>query len=90
MKAFQKELHLFEKHDAQVLGVSSDAVATHEEFSAGNGLDFPLISDDKGELQGVYGPARVTFIIDRSGVIRFIHRGVPRSDQLLEELAKLQ
>lgn len=89
MRAFQDDLQRFEKLNAQVLGVSTDSLATHNEFANAYGLTFPLVVDDKGEIQRSYAPGRVTFIIDKSGTIRFIQKGVPDNKILLTELSKL-
>ena len=89
MQAFQRDLDKFEKLNAQVLGVSPDSIATHEEFSSKNGLQYPLVADEAGEIRKQYAPGRVTYIIDREGVIRFIQQGVPDNGLLLKELAKL-
>ena len=89
MQAFQKEIALFEKQDAQVLGVSSDSLATHEEFAREHGFSFPLLSDEKGKLQKLYGTGRATFVIDKTGIIRHIQRGFPNPGKLLDLLSKL-
>lgn len=89
MQAFQRDLSRFEKHNAQVLGVSGDSLETHREFSRKYDLNFPLIADD-GSLKSLYGNRRVTYIIDRQGIIRFVQDGVPDNKKLLAELAKLK
>jgi len=89
MQAFQNDLQRFEKLNAQVLGVSPDSLATHNEFAKKYGLMFPLLADEKGEIQKLYAPGRVTFIIDKTGTIRFIQNGVPDNEALLRELSKL-
>ena len=89
MQAFQTDLQRFEKLNAQVLGVSTDSLATHEEFSSEHGLSFPLIADERGELQKLYAPGRVTFIIDKTGTVRFVQKGIPVNQTLLDELANL-
>jgi len=89
MQACQNDLHHFEKLNAQVLGVSPDSLATHQEFEKKHGLQFPLIADQKGDLQKLYAPGRVTFVIDKTGTVRFIQNGVPDIETLLKELAKL-
>ena len=89
MQAFQRDLSRFEELSAQVLGVSSDSMETHQKFSRKYDLTFPLISDD-GSLKELYGQRRITYVIDRQGTIRFIQRGVPENEELLEELMKLQ
>jgi peroxiredoxin len=90
MTAFQLDLKKFEKLNTQVLGVSPDSLKTHMEFCEKYGITFPLISDEKGEIVKLYGPGRVTFIINKAGVIRFIQKGVPDNRVLLDELEKLR
>ncbi len=89
MQAFQRDLSRFEELSAQVLGVSSDSLETHYKFSRKYDLSFPLIADD-GRLKELYGQRRITYIIDRQGTLRFIQKGVPENEELLEELMKLQ
>lgn len=89
MQAFQNDFNRFEELPVQVLGVSPDSLATHQEFEKKHGVQFPLIADQKGRLQKLYAPGRVTFVIDMTGTIRFIQKGVPDNDLLLKELAKL-
>jgi peroxiredoxin Q/BCP len=89
MQAFQNDLARFEKLNAQVLGVSPDSVATHIEFAKKYGLKFPLLADEQGQIQKQYSPGRVTFIIDKDGVVRFVQDGVPNNKELLKELSKL-
>jgi thioredoxin-dependent peroxiredoxin len=63
---------------ATVLGVSSQSPESHRKFKEKNNLPFPLISDEGGEIRKLYGatgflvPPRVTFVIDREGIIRYI------------------
>ena len=64
---------------AIVVGVSSDSVESHRAFKQEHMLPFTLVSDQKHEIRKMYGvegrfllPPRVTFVIDRQGVIRDI------------------
>ncbi len=65
---------------AVVLGVSSDPPGGHRAFAGKYGLPFPLLSDD-GTLRARYGvpktlgliPGRVTYLIDRAGVVRRVY-----------------
>ncbi len=76
--AFRDQFAAFRNLDAQVLGVSSDSEASHRAFRAKYNLPFPLLSDPAGKVRKLYGvkstlgiiPGRVTFVIDRKGVIR--------------------
>ncbi len=89
MQAFQRNLKEFESLNAQVLGVSDDSVKTHETFAKENGISFPLVSDEGGRIAALYPGGRVTYIIDKEGIIRFVQKGVPDNGILLRELGKL-
>jgi thioredoxin-dependent peroxiredoxin len=61
-----------------VVGVSSQGIDSHKKFKEINSLPFTLVSDPNSEIRKLYGatgmliPPRVTFVIDREGVIRYI------------------
>jgi peroxiredoxin Q/BCP len=63
---------------ATVIGVSSQSIESHKEFKEKSNLPFPLVSDPKNEIRKLYGatgflmPPRITFVIDKAGVIRYI------------------
>lgn len=64
---------------AEVVGISSDSQTAHERFKSKHRLPFVLLSDPGGVVRKRYGaegflgllPGRVTFVIDRKGVIRY-------------------
>jgi peroxiredoxin Q/BCP len=67
-----------------VIGVSMDTPESHQRFSAGHGLGFPLVSDSDAAICKAYGvarlggwlpPRRVTFVIDRDGIVRRVITG---------------
>jgi len=89
MKAFQNDIERFEKLGAQVLGVSADSLETHNDFVEKLGLNFSLLVDD-GSLRKIYGSGRLTYLIDQSGIIRYVHKGMPDNDRLLQEIGNLQ
>jgi peroxiredoxin Q/BCP len=72
-----------------VLGVSGDSLATHEAFSKEHGIAFPLVDDSGGAIRKLYGGGRVTYLLDRDGIIRLIRPGVPDNRELLEELDRI-
>ena len=90
MQAFQADLARFESLNAQVLGVSPDSVTTHRKFSEALGLRFPLVADQDGAIQKRYASGRITYLIDRNGIIRFIQEGMPRNDDFVKELQRLR
>ncbi len=63
---------------AAVVGVSASSAASHEKFAAKHRLPYLLASDADGSVRRAFGvsdtlgliPKRVTFVIDRAGVIR--------------------
>lgn len=89
MKAFQNDIKRFEKLNAQVLGVSGDTLETHEAFAKQLGLSFPLVVDD-GTIRGIYGSGRITHLIDQQGIVRYVHKGMPDNEKLLQEISNLQ
>lgn len=64
--------------DAVVFGISSDAVGSHRSFSDRWQLPYRLLSDPDGVVRKLFNvnktlglfPGRVTYIIDREGIIR--------------------
>jgi len=78
--AFRDNFEEFSKLDAQVIGISSDSVESHRRFAAKHDLSFPLLSDEGGNIRRLYGvpktfgliPGRVTYIIDKEGVVRHV------------------
>lgn len=64
--------------DAIIVGVSADANEQHTSFREKHSLPFPLIADPERELQAKYDakgmfsfmPPRVTYVIDKQGVVR--------------------
>lgn len=89
MQAFQNDIERFEELDAQVLGVSADSLETHKEFIEKLGLNFSLLVDD-GTIRKIYGSGRLTYLIDQTGFIRYIHKGMPDNDRLIQEIGNLQ
>jgi peroxiredoxin Q/BCP len=77
--AFRDNYEVFKGKGADVIGVSSDSVESHQQFAAAYQLPFTLLSDADSEIRKRYGvptafglPGRVTYIIDRQGIVRHI------------------
>ena len=83
----------------QVLGVSTDSVKSHESFRDKYDLNFPLLSDKDKSIIKAYGvesergsAKRVTFLIDKSGIIRHIWHKVDtasHADEVKEKVKEL-
>lgn len=102
MPAFEARLKDFEAAGAQVVGISTDSIYSHEAWAKSlGGITYPLLSDmhrDVVKRYGVHWPElnachRATFVIDKQGVVRFVERyarGVlPEPDKILAEVKKL-
>src|SRR5437879_12727450 len=78
--SFRDQYQDFQDAGAEVIGVSSDAEASHEKFAAKYRLPFVLLADRSGAVRKQYGvpatlgllPGRVTFVIDRQGIVRHV------------------
>ena len=78
--AFRDSYEAFTDAGAEVIGVSSDSEGSHQRFAAHHRLPFLLLSDVDGAVRERYGvakwlglfPGRVTFVIDREGIVRHI------------------
>lgn len=87
------------KLDVQVLGVSTDGVKAHENFKNKYELNFPLLSDKSKDIISSYGvesdygsARRITFLIDKKGVVRHVWMKVKtasHSDEVLEKVKEL-
>lgn len=88
--AFQRDLEEFTIANAQVIGISGDSIDTLQRFTKENSITFPLAFDGKKSVQKLYQKGRITFIVDKQGIIQFVQEGVPDNQLLLDELKKLQ
>jgi peroxiredoxin Q/BCP len=75
---FRDDFEKFSEAGAVVIGISDDSTDSHERFASKYRLPFTLLSDKGGVVRKLYGvkktlgliPGRVTFVIDREGVVR--------------------
>ena len=95
--AFRDDYGQFGAVDAEVLGISSDSVGSHKSFAENNGLPFVLLSDEGGRVRQLYGvpktlglmPGRVTYVIDKEGVVRHVFSQLAVSRHVEEALTAL-
>lgn len=88
--SFQDNLSQLNDLNVTVIGVSKDSVKKHQKFKEKYNLDFPLLSDEDGNICETYGTwveknmygkkymgiERSTFLINEDGVITHIWRKV--------------
>ena len=78
--AFRDSYETFSTAGAEVIGISSDSAASHRAFAARHKFPFLLASDADGSLRKAFGvpktfglfPGRVTYVIDRDGIVRLV------------------
>lgn len=81
---YTDEIAAFADVGAQVLALSPQSVASHQEFAAANGgFAFPLLADEQkavGHAYGIVGPLgfyrRSVFVVAPDGTVGWIHRAV--------------
>ncbi|NJK90256.1 MAG: peroxiredoxin [Myxococcales bacterium] len=99
---FRDNYERMKEADAVVFGISSDSKESHRAFAERHGFPFDLLTDHDGSVRKAYGisktlgvlPGRVTFVIDRGGIIRRVissqlsaSKHVNEALQALERLA---
>ena len=91
--SFRDNYEVFKKAGAEVIGISSDDIASHQAFAANHKLPFILLSDKDKTVAGKYGvgkslgilPGRVTFVIDKQGIIRLMFSSQLNFEKHVEE-----
>jgi thioredoxin-dependent peroxiredoxin len=81
---------------AEVIGVSGQSVKSHESFASHYGLPFILLSDEGNKVRELFGvpssmgiiPGRVTYIIDKKGMVRHIFNSQTQAQKHVEEAKK--
>jgi len=100
---FQRDLPLYEKRNAAIVGVSVQDADSHQKFCTKEGLSFKLLADTDHKVSETYDSimniavlklsARHTFLIDPDGVVRKTYMDVKpdqHSGEVLTDLDQLQ
>ncbi len=99
--SFRDSYEVFKEAGAEVIGVSADSVASHDDFATKYHLPFTLLSDEGGAVATQYGvplqygfTSRYTFVIDQQGVVRQVFSKLPQAslhmDEALRAVRELQ
>jgi peroxiredoxin Q/BCP len=84
----------FDEANLEIVGVSTDSEDSHKRFTERYKLTFALLSDPKGELarqcgaKGLLAANRTTYLIDRTGKVRFVWPRVSVGGHAEDVLAK--
>ncbi|MBE8727823.1 peroxiredoxin [Flavobacterium hungaricum] len=99
--SFRDQYEDFKDLGAEVIGISSDSVKSHNKFANKLNLPFILLSDQDKRLRQLFGvknnlfgllPGRVTYVIDRNGVVIYIFdsinaaKHIPKALEIIKEL----
>lgn len=94
---FRDNLDKFNEYNTKILGVSVDDVDSHKSFKEKENLNFTLLADPDKAVTKQYGvlnivgmASRVTFVIDKQGIIRKIYPKVDPSKNYTELLEFLK
>jgi len=91
--SFRDACEDFAAAGAAVIGVSSDSASRHQAFAANHQLPFLLVSDHDGRVRRAFGvprsmgifPGRVTYVIDREGIVRHVFNSQFAADRHVSE-----
>ena len=87
--SFRDQYEDFKDLGAEVVGISSDSIASHEKFVQQYQLPFILLSDNDKKIRKLFGvkpdllgliPGRVTYVVDKNGIIQFIFDSLNATD----------
>jgi thioredoxin-dependent peroxiredoxin len=95
--AFRDSYEQFQDLGAEVIGISADPPTTHQQFVSKYQLPFTLLSDVSNQVRERYGvpptffvvPGRVTYVIDREGIVRHIFDSQFNFNGHVEEALKI-
>jgi thioredoxin-dependent peroxiredoxin len=93
--SFRDQYQDFVDHGAEVIGVSGDSYDSHKKFANRHKLPFTLLSDSNKSIRKLYDvpsnlfgliPGRVTFVIDKNGIIQMIFDSVMATTHISKAL----
>lgn len=91
--SFRDSYREFIQAGAVVIGISGDTNKSHQAFAASYQLPYLLAADVDGSLRRAFGvpktlglvPGRVTYVIDRAGIVRLAFNSLLRGEKHVAE-----
>ncbi|AWG21493.1 peroxiredoxin [Flavobacterium faecale] len=83
--SFRDAYQDFQDLNAEIIGISSDSVLSHQEFSNTYKLPFILLSDQDNKIKEQFGVSsqffgllsnRITFVVDQNGQVQVVYNSV--------------
>lgn len=96
--SFRDAYEDFESAGVKVIGISSDDEKSHKQFAQKHNLPFTLLADKDKKVRKAFGvptnllgliPGRVTYVIDKKGIVRGIFNSQMKVEQHVEEAMKI-
>jgi peroxiredoxin Q/BCP len=92
-EAFRDRNETFKKLEAEIIGISSQSAESHKSFASHHKLPYILLSDSDNDVRKMYGvsttlgvvPGRVTFVIDKEGIVKHVFSSQFRPAKHAEE-----
>ncbi|SHM96706.1 peroxiredoxin [Flavobacterium xinjiangense] len=97
--SFRDQYEDFKDLGAEVIGVSSDSVTSHQEFTRQYKLPFILLSDSDQKIKKLFGvpsrvfglvPGRVTYVVDKNGVIQMVFDSILAAKHMLKAMETIK
>ncbi len=97
--SFRDQYEDFKDLGAEVIGISSDSIASHEKFVQQYQLPFILLSDNDKKIRKLFGvkpdlfgliPGRVTYVADKNGIIQFIFDSMNATNHIPKALETIK
>ena len=97
--SFRDHYEDFLQLGAEVIGISSDGVKSHQKFAARHKLPFVLLSDSKKKVQRLFKlpkilfdlyTKRITFVIDKEGLVSYVHSSLMPDTHIKKALQQLK
>ncbi len=94
---FRDSYEVLTELGAEVIGISGQSVESHKSFATHYGLPFLLLSDKDNKVRKLYGvpstmgivPGRVTYIIDKQGIVRHIFSSQTKAEKHVQEAIRV-
>ncbi len=97
--SFRDQYEDFKDLGAEVIGISSDSIISHQKFTKQYKLPFLLLSDSDRKIRKLFGvpsammgllPGRVTYIVDKTGTITMIFDSIMATKHIPKALEAIK
>lgn len=92
---FRDMYEVFKDANAKVIGISGQSVESHKKFEEKYKLNFTLLSDKGNKVSKLFGvpgkvlPGRVTYVIDKQGIVVYIFNSQANVTQHVDEALRI-